>query len=363
MSVEIEAIKTIYNHLGDKESKYIFEKRLIFSLIEDYSLIKDIVNTTKEGNAFLKALYAPASGEKLIFGIGWWGKNIVKTYPDISFEGFVDNNIKKRECLGLPVFSFEQYLESYKKSTIIISSRLYYKEIFKQLIENGIKEENIINFGQLEDALTKYAYFNLPALEKTRTNREFFIDAGAFDGMTSKAFIEWAKSNYIGLYAFEPDEVNAKKVHSALDEYLLNKSGGIIEKGLWNKTMTLHFLEGEGALSRIVETGDINVSTKTELFKTIELPVCSIDGICKDEKISFIKMDIEGSEYEALCGAEKTIKKNKPKLAISIYHKPEDIWKLPKVILDINPDYTLYLRHYSLAGEDTVLYAVSDNKI
>ena len=69
-------------------------------------------------------------------------------------------------------------------------------------------------------------------------------------------------------------------------------------------------------------------------------------------------MDIEGSELKALCGARETICRLKPKLAISIYHKTEDIWELPKVILQMNSEYKFYLRHYSLAAEDTVLYAL-----
>ena len=69
-------------------------------------------------------------------------------------------------------------------------------------------------------------------------------------------------------------------------------------------------------------------------------------------------MDIEGTEMEALKGAEYIIKKYKPKLAISIYHKPEDIVEIPKYILNINPDYKLYLRHYSDNAGETVLYAI-----
>ena len=76
-----------------------------------------------------------------------------------------------------------------------------------------------------------------------------------------------------------------------------------------------------------------------------------------DEKVTFIKMDIEGAEYEALLGAKETIQKNKPKLAISIYHKPEDIISIPKLIKSMVPNYRLYIRHYSNADNETVLYA------
>ncbi len=107
------------------------------------------------------------------------------------------------------------------------------------------------------------------------------------------------------------------------------------------------------------EAGGLNVARRENTSThEIEIPVCALDEICVDNDVSFIKMDIEGSEKNALIGAENTIRRCKPKLAISIYHKNEDIWELPEMILQMNENYRLYLRHYSLAGEDTVLYAI-----
>jgi hypothetical protein len=69
-------------------------------------------------------------------------------------------------------------------------------------------------------------------------------------------------------------------------------------------------------------------------------------------------MDIEGSEYKALLGAKNMIMKHKPKLAISIYHKTEDIWEIPYLIYQFNPLYKFYLKHYSLSDNETILYAL-----
>lgn len=103
----------------------------------------------------------------------------------------------------------------------------------------------------------------------------------------------------------------------------------------------------------------MNIAYKENKDMTeVEIPVCALDDVCNDRDITFIKMDIEGSERQALLGSRKTIERCKPKLAISIYHKSEDIWELPDLILQMNRDYTFYLRHYSLASEDTVLYAI-----
>jgi len=69
-------------------------------------------------------------------------------------------------------------------------------------------------------------------------------------------------------------------------------------------------------------------------------------------------MDVEGSEMEALQGAKQTILKYKPRLAISIYHKPEDLLDISSYILSLVPDYKLYVRHFSTSESDTVLYAI-----
>lgn len=69
-------------------------------------------------------------------------------------------------------------------------------------------------------------------------------------------------------------------------------------------------------------------------------------------------MDIEGAELEALYGAKRIISEQRPKLAISIYHRPEDIVELSHLIMKYNDSYKFYLRHHSIVSWDTVLYAI-----
>jgi len=76
------------------------------------------------------------------------------------------------------------------------------------------------------------------------------------------------------------------------------------------------------------------------------------------EQVDFIKMDIEGAEPEALEGCSETIKKFKPKLALSAYHKPEDLYLLIEIVKALDPGYRFYMRHYDSGFCDTVLYAV-----
>lgn len=90
----------------------------------------------------------------------------------------------------------------------------------------------------------------------------------------------------------------------------------------------------------------------------VKIPVTSLDYSLEGRKVTYIKKDIEGSELEALKGAKRIIKEQHPKLAICVYHKLEDIWTLPELILRYHPDYKLYVRHYLTDILDTVLYVV-----
>jgi hypothetical protein len=90
------------------------------------------------------------------------------------------------------------------------------------------------------------------------------------------------------------------------------------------------------------------------------MPTTTIDSIVAANnvpRIDFIKMDIEGSELGALNGAEAAIRRWRPKLAISLYHRPEDFFSIPLWIDGLALGYKLYLDHYTIHSEETVLYA------
>lgn len=76
------------------------------------------------------------------------------------------------------------------------------------------------------------------------------------------------------------------------------------------------------------------------------------------EKVSFIKMDLEGMEMAALKGADALIRKQKPKLAICLYHKISDFWNIPEYMLEMNPEYRLYIRQHTPHWPETVCYAI-----
>lgn len=206
----------------------------------------------------------------------------------------------------------------------------------------GIPKERIVRVDKLIDELERKTYFDLPNLPHEKD--EIFVDAGGYDGGSSKNFAEWARS-FKHIYAFEPDPQNISVCEETLQVIPAGKAT-VLPYGVWQEKGILRFRSDGTIWSSIESDGNLRV------------PVTSIDEELGEEHLTFIKMDIEGSELSALKGAEQSIRNNHPKLAISIYHRPEDIFTLPALLLTYHPDYKFYLRHYSLGSVDTVLYAI-----
>ena len=118
--------------------------------------------------------------------------------------------------------------------------------------------------------------------------------------------------------------------------------------GLWNEKTQLRF-RGKGTAGSAI--------TEDAAQNTTVVDVDSIDNVCAGDKVTLIKMDVEGSELEALKGAENVIRRDKPRLAICVYHKPEDLYEIPFWIKRTVPEYKLYLRHHSDFIMETVIYA------
>ena len=232
-------------------------------------------------------------------------------------------------------------IEKHRDAFVVITSKYYWNEMQKQLLKEGFKSEQLFLFGEIISEIEERIYFDLPELPHLQ--HEIFIDGGGYDGMSTVNFCKWAAGSW-EVKIFEPE----KKLQEKCQSNVVNIDHvEIIPNGLWNKKEILPFVY-EGSASRIVDNA--NGSGK--------ISVISLDEYLQNKPVTFIKMDIEGSELNAIKGAEKTICKYKPKLAISIYHKPEDLIELPKLLLSFNNNYKFWLRHYSLSWFDTVLYAV-----
>lgn len=230
----------------------------------------------------------------------------------------------------------ERHIDKYNKVYDLLSDDRS-KETFIRFINTKISGDN----GFLLDVYSNDLYF--PEELISFSDNEIVVDGGAYDGDTLLSFIDKAGKKYTRYYAFEPDNTNVSKLKELIWKNDITNIR-IIEKGLWSKADILQFSSDNTMFSTITEEGDTRIE------------VDSIDNAAPDA--TYIKMDIEGSELEALKGGMQTIMRNHPKLAISVYHKPEDLFEIPLYLNSIMPEYKLYLRAHKLNSCDLVLYAI-----
>ncbi len=226
--------------------------------------------------------------------------------------------------------------------------KVYHKlsdELSRKTLENVLKGRISGKLQYFKDVYVNNQYFAEDIIKLGEN--ETFCDVGAYTGDTVEQIVEITDGKYHQIYCFEPDVKCCEILHKNTRQY---KEIYIIEKGAWNKKEILYIHEdaGHGA-SAVGEKGDY----------TIELD-CVDDCIPETEKVSFIKMDIEGAELNALQGCKRIIKEYMPTLAICVYHKNEDFVNIPNYILSLVPEYKLYLRHHNISGTETVLYAIRE---
>lgn len=342
-----------------------------------------------------------AAGKKIfLFGAGGCGEHVCKQIEHYSSSwdvvGFLDNSIEKqgKKLRGggreFTVFSPDVLKEYDLNKVMVLICCLVTADISRQLYAMGVKhyfayywlewpaelkipcrQENI-NADDIEWMLNRLADEKSRKLvesivEKRRTGffdytdlqergseyfldeffekgeEEVFIDGGGYDGDTIEEFIEWTKNKYKKIYTFEPQKDKAEVIRSKLWRY--DGKVELFEKGLWDSAAELSFCDGNAVLS-----GKIGEGGGNSRIQTID-----IDSAIQ-ERVTFIKMDIEGAELKALYGAAQTIRRDKPKLAICIYHKPEDMWQIPRYIDSLVPEYKFYIRHFGMRWAGTILY-------
>lgn len=237
---------------------------------------------------------------------------------------------------GTKAVSFDDVVKNYKDYLIVIGTCTYGEEVYRQLVRGGIDEKNILQpKSELFSEFRGNQYFDVFLPKK----EEIFLDAGSFDGQTAAGFLEWAGERGKKIYAFEPLE----EMRDIIQKRRLPKTE-ILNYAVWDKKEQLFFTEN-------------SAGSFVNCDGTIEVQGMDIDSALQGAEVTFIKMDVEGSELKALAGARNTIRNYRPRLAICIYHKPSDVWEIPSYILRLVPEYRLYIRHYTMDVQETVLYA------
>lgn len=343
-------IKCVYDKLSDELSKELFMNRIMYSLTSDYDFIIKLTRLTPEGKQ-LSSLFQSFSGSEhapkkrlIIYGAGGWGSSIQKTFPDVKWDLYCDKKASSSftNFRGLPVISPETLALDYTDAVIVVATVKYHQEIVNDLYCKGFQKEQVINVGSVVESMYANQYFDLDILPKTPN--EVFVDGGCLDGQSFLGFHRWCGGSYQAIHAFEPDQSSLEKCKKAAT--ISSNRISIHNKGLWRENAVLHFSSGLGGASRIATGGDISIDV-------VSLDQCLVDIIP-----TFIKLDIEGAELDALIGSKNLITKYKPKIAVCLYHKESDIWEIPSYLLQLRNDYQFYIRHYSLSAIETVLYAI-----
>jgi len=342
-----------------------------------------------------------------VFGIGAISYPIIssiRNFTDIKIDFLSDNDRAKwgktfhddLKCIS------PKELEKYKDDIAILITTQHYKKIYQQLLEKGFKKifafteyrllndayfknkknletikDNLLKLTDiLEDERSKEIMFTLiknwfdfdvdaAGYEDIFTNdqyypadiiqlsaRESFVDVGAYNGDTLLDFIKKTKDQFDSIFAFELDIKNFKEMETVVDKLAAPVKNNIklYNFGLLDEEKEVYYeTGGSGMQSTFINV----INAASACGKTVRL-----NDRLKNKKVTFIKMDIEGSELKALSGAEEIIKKQKPKLAICVYHKPEHLWEVPLYIKKIVPEYKIFIRHHTPLEYETVCYAV-----
>lgn len=177
---------------------------------------------------------------------------------------------------------------------------------------------------------------------------ECVVDCGAYIGDTLQEFAKIADDKFEHYYAFELDRDNFVKLQENASDISIEKIT-CYPYGVWDEDKTINY-------------GKMSSEDSYSIFNQSELEtaqVVSLDSCLKDKKVTLIKMDIEGAEMVALKGAETIISTQKPKMAICVYHRLEDMWNVPLYFKQCNTDYKIYFRHHAEYWvSETVCYAI-----
>ena len=202
-----------------------------------------------------------------------------------------------------------------QRSRLALTSMLYNWLTFDTAYIMGMKEANYSDYFDLD-------------LVKCDAD-EVIADLGAWTGDSALNYIR-TYGKYKKIYCYEIDESSTEIMRKNLAEY---PDIEIRNKGVGDKNSVGYLVKlSDSSCNKITE---YNTGQKVEV-------VCLDEDI--EEKITLIKMDIEGAEQDALRGSIRHIQEESPKLLVSVYHNNEDIWKIPRMITDMDSDYQLYLR-------------------
>lgn len=233
------------------------------------------------------------------------------------------------------------------------------QSVFKLLADEQSKKvfENVIRY-KLSGELKYLREAETPSEEKFDLLgigvEETYVDLGAYDGDTIVEFLNETSMQFKKIYAMEPDNRSYRKMKRRL--YMIGSA--LLEcynNGAWNEDTSVIFSLRSGRGSHAVpEEGK---SLNPARFR--EVKMMKTDTMLRGDAATYIKIDVEGSEANALNGAAATIAEFKPKLNVALYHRNEDMFELPLLVQKLNRRYKFYMRHHPYIPDwETNLYCI-----
>lgn len=170
---------------------------------------------------------------------------------------------------------------------------------------------------------------------------EHFVDLGAYNGDTIRELLQYTDGNYASITALEPDKKTFKKLKKYVEQAQLERIQ-LVNAGAWDKPGEMLFGGKAGRNSAL--TPVMNAVSHDK--HTVMVPVESVDHVLAGAPCTLLKLDVEGAEYHALQGARKTIQTYRPRIALSAYHRSEDLYELPLLLQDICPRLQIGMLHH-----------------
>lgn len=268
--------------------------------------------------------------------------------------------LEVKEGLDKRGFESINYLSFYKYSNFDLKEPPFICDFEEDYKNNKSKYEKV--YSSLCDEKSKEVFtkvvnfkisFDLKFMEGFTNNHEeqyfdkelipdikeiVFLDGGSYVGDTLPSIIK-NFPDYKKIYCVEPNELHIN----------------IAKRGFGSHERIEFINCGLGKEKLVCEENSNIKHHGTHDYQALNID--TIDNLI-EQKVDFIKLDIEGAEQDALIGARNTIKKYQPILAVCIYHKAQDWYKVPEIILNICSEYDIYLRHYMEGIYETVMYFI-----
>ena len=274
----------------------------------------------------------------------------------ITAHHSVDEIIEQNKYLYNNIISFEKWFSIKRFSDFLDIRNMMNDNNSKEILDILVYAKITGNESLCENIYEGNQYFAIPKFKFGSIN-EIFFNVGAYTGDTVERIIYSRLGGFKHIYAFEPGKKQFEAMNIRIErlkkEWAINDNKiSLVNLGVSDKNEVLEFNDNSDLLCNRVSNIKVN---------TIKIKTCSVDSFLNGKEINFLISDIEGYELNMLQGASNTIKTYKPKMAISVYHKPDDLLAIPKFIKNLVPEYKFALRHHNITFDDTVLYCWIEN--